>query len=65
MITDLSTIDELGQRDISIVAEDVDILELAGSVPESDAEEVTDIRGRAAAELDSHGRGEVGYQEMS
>jgi hypothetical protein len=39
----------------------MDVLEVAGSsVPELDAEEVTDIRGRAAAELNGDGRGVVG-----
>ena len=60
-MTNLSAVDELGQRDISVVAKDMDILEVAGSsVPELDAEEVTDIRRRAAAELDGDGGGVVG-----
>lgn len=50
----LSAVDELSQGDVSVVAEDVDILEMGiGSVLEFDAEEVTNIRGRATAELNS------------
>lgn len=56
----LSTVDELGQGDVSLVVKDVDVLELgAGAVLEFDAKEVADIRGRAAAELNGNGRGEV------
>jgi hypothetical protein len=43
-----------------VVAKDVDVLELGvGAVLEFDAEEIADIRGRAAAELNGDGRGEV------
>jgi hypothetical protein len=56
----LSTVDELGQGDVSVVAKDVDVLEVgAGAVLEFNAEEVADIRGRATAELNGNGRGEV------
>lgn len=44
-----------------MVAEDVSLLEaLRGTVLEAEAEEVTEIGGRAAAELDGDGRGKVG-----
>ena len=56
----LSTVDELGQGDVGVVAEDVDILEGGGTVLELDAEEVTDVRGRTAAELDGNGGGVIG-----
>jgi hypothetical protein len=56
----LSTVDEFGQGDVSVVAKDVDVLEVgAGAVLEFDAEEVADIRGSATAELNGNGRGEV------
>jgi hypothetical protein len=63
VITNLSAVDELSQRDISVVAEDVDIVELVGSVLEFDAEEVADVGRRAAAELNSNGRGKVGFRQ--
>lgn len=63
VITNLSAVDELSQRDISMVAEDVDITELVGSVLELDAEEVADVGGRAAAELNGNGRGKVGFRQ--
>lgn len=60
----LSTVDELGQGDVSVVAKDVDVLELGvGAVLEFDAEEVADIRGRATAELNGNGRGEVSWRK--
>lgn len=59
--TYLSTVDELGQGDISAVAEGVDVLpEARGTVLEPEADKVTDIRRRAAAELNGEGRGVVG-----
>ena len=61
-VTYLSTVDKLGQGDVSVVAKDVDVVELgAGAVLEFDAEEVADIRGRAAAELNGNGGGEVSW----
>lgn len=58
----LSTVDEFGQGDVSVVAKDVDVVELgAGAVLEFDAEEVADVRGRAAAELNGNGGGEVSW----
>lgn len=46
-----------------MVAEDVDILEaLARSILELDTEEVTEIRGRTAAELNGNGRSVVGFE---
>ena len=60
-MTDLSTVDELGQGDVGLVAEDVDIMPgVVGTVLEAEAQEVTDIGGRATAELNSDGRGVVG-----
>lgn len=45
-----------------MVAKDVDVLEFGvGTVLEFDAEEVADVGGRAAAELNSEGRGEVSW----
>jgi len=42
----------------------VDILEVGvGAVLEFDAEEVADIRGRAATELNGDGRGEVSWRK--
>jgi len=63
-VTYLSTVDKLGQGDVSVVAKDVDVVELgAGAVLEFDAEEVADIRGRAAAELNGNGGGEVSWRK--
>ena len=60
-LTYLGTVDELGQGDIRAVAESVDVLpEARGAVLEPEADKVTDIRGRTAAELNSEGRGVVG-----
>lgn len=58
----LGTVDEFGQGDVGVVVEDVDILEMGiGSVLELDAKEVTDIRRRAAAKLDSDSRRVLSY----
>lgn len=63
--TYLGTVDELGQGDISTVTEDVDVVPGARSaVLELEADKVTDIGGRATAELDGKGRGVVGYTEL-
>lgn len=60
-ISYLGTVDELSQRDISVVAENVNILEEArGAVLELDAEEVTEVRRGSAAELNGKCRGVVG-----
>jgi len=57
----LGAVDEFSQGDISMVAKDMDILEVGvGAVPELNAEEVADVRRRAAAELDGDGRGKIG-----
>lgn len=57
----LSTVDEFGQRNIGVVAKDVDILKVSGgSILELDAEEVANIGGRATAELNGDGRGKIG-----
>jgi len=57
----LSTVDELSQRDICVVTEDVDVLEaVRGTVLEFDAEEVAEIGGRSTAQLNSNGRCVVG-----
>jgi len=57
----LGTVDELGQGDVSVVAEDMDLFEgLGGSVLELNAEEVTEIGGRATAELNDEGGSKVG-----
>jgi len=62
--TYLGTVDELGQGDIRTVTEDMDVLpRLGGAVLEAEADEVTDIGGRAAAELDSKSRRVVGCQD--
>ena len=59
----LGAVDELGQRDVCVVAKDVDVLPVAsGSVLEAESEEVTDIGGRATAELDSQSRAVVGWR---
>jgi hypothetical protein len=57
----LSTVDELSQGDIRLVAEDVNILEVGvGSVLELDAEEVAEVGGITTAELNDDGRRVVG-----
>jgi hypothetical protein len=57
----LSAVNELGQRDISVMAKDVNILEIRmSSVLELNAKEVADIRGRTTAKFNSDGRGVVG-----
>ena len=50
-------VDELGQGGVSVVAKDMHILE--GGVGAADAEEVADIR-RRAAELNGDGDGDGG-----
>lgn len=61
--TYLGAVDEFGEGDVSVVAKDVNVFESSGgTVLESDAEEVTDVGGRATAELDSNGGGVVGCQ---
>lgn len=58
----LCTVDEFGEGNVSMVAEDMDIAEASrSSIPETDAEEVTDIGGGTAAELNSDGRSVVGH----
>ena len=60
-ISYLGTVDELSQGDISVVAENVNILKGAGgAVLKLDAEEVTEVRRGSAAELNGECRGEVG-----
>lgn len=56
----LSAVNEFGQGDIGVVTKDVEVLEVSiGSILEPDAEEVADIGGRAAAELNGNDRGEL------
>jgi len=51
----LSPVYELGQGNICMMAEDVDVLEVFGApILELDAEEVAEVGRRAAAELDSN-----------
>jgi hypothetical protein len=60
-LTHLSAVDELGQGDVGLVAEDVDVVPSVGSaVLETETQEVANVRGRAAAELNGDGRGVVG-----
>lgn len=60
-ISYLGAVDELSQGDISVVAENVNILKGAGgAVLELDAEEVTEVRRGSAAELNGESRGVVG-----
>jgi hypothetical protein len=60
--TYLSPVDELGQRDVCVVAKDMVILEaLCGSVLELDAEEVAKIGGRSSAQLNGKSRSVVSY----
>ncbi len=57
----LGAVDEFGQGDVRVVAKDVDVLEVAGgSVLDLEAEEVSDIGGRAAAEFNGEGGCVVG-----
>ena len=59
--THLSAVDELSQGNVGLVAEDVDVVPVVGSaVLEAETQEVADVRGRAAAELNGDGRGVVG-----
>lgn len=45
-----------------MVAEDMDVLEIAGStILELDTEEVADVRRRTTAEFDGQSRSVVGY----
>ena len=56
----LEAVDELGERDVLAVLEDVDRLEvLVRPVPKLEAKEVARVRGRAPAELDCDGGAEV------
>lgn len=57
----LCSVDEFGQRDVSVVAKDMNILESPGAVLELDAKEVADIRGRATAELNGESGCVIGY----
>jgi len=60
-MTDLGAVDELGQGNICMVSEDVEIVEaVCGTVPEFDADEVTEVGRVATAELDDQGRRVVG-----
>ena len=60
-ITNLSAVDELGQGDVGLVAKDVDVVpRVGGAVLETETQEVANVRGRAAAELNGDGRGVVG-----
>lgn len=58
----LGAVDELGERDVAIVAEDVERLEVTvrGTVLELEAEVVTRVGVRAPAELDREGGRKVG-----
>ena len=57
----LEAVDELGQRNILLVPEDVDRLEVLGrSILELEPEEVADIRCTRATELNRQSRSEVG-----
>lgn len=59
-ITHLGLVDEFCQRDIRMRTIDVYSLEpTSGSVLESEAEEVTDVRWGAPSELDDKGRSEI------
>jgi len=56
----LCAIDELSEGDVSVVTENVNILEITGSsILELDAQEVTDIRRGATAKFDGKGGGVV------
>lgn len=60
-LTNLKAVNELRQRDVFLVTEDVDRLEVVRStVLELEAQEVTHIRGTATAQLDRERRCEVG-----
>lgn len=58
----LETVNELGERNILVVIEDVDSLEGAvGAISELEPQELTGIWGRSTAELNSESRAEVGF----
>ena len=61
----LETVDELGQRDILTVTEDVDGAELlVGTVLELEPQELASIGGRSTAELNGESRAIVGYERV-
>lgn len=58
----LSLVDEFGQRNICVVAKNVNILEtVGGAILEFDAEEVTEVGGLSSAQLDGNSGSVVGY----
>jgi hypothetical protein len=60
----LSTVDELGQGDVSMMTENVDILEIAGGpIFELEAQEVTDIRWGPTTEFDGNCGSKVSCKE--
>ena len=62
----LGSVDELSQRDVCVMAKDVEILEPFGSaVLELDADEVAEVRGRSSAQLNGNCGGVVGCRELS
>ena len=60
--THLSSVDELGQRNVCVVAKDVVFVERTGSaILELDAEEVAKVGRWSSAQFDGNSRGVVGY----
>ena len=65
MQTYLKTVDELGERNILAVAEDMDGAEvLVGAVPELEPQELAGV-GRRPAELNSQSRAKIGWRSTS
>lgn len=61
--THLCAIDKLSQGDVSVVTENVNILEIGGSILKLDAQEVADIRRGPTAKFNRKGGSIVSYWE--